>query len=73
MLYPTLEEVEAADRIQLAKWFRFLPSAGGRHCAEENFSEMFRHEKAIMKRIIERFDGEGGWDTWLSKRIGWVE
>ena len=73
MVYPTMEEVEAADRVQLGKWFRFLPSAGGQHVSNKNFAEEFRKEKAIMERIITRFDEEGGWDTWLSKLIGWTE
>lgn len=28
MNYPTMQEVEAADKVQLAKWHRFLPSPG---------------------------------------------
>ena len=66
-----MEDVESADRVQLAKWFRFLPSAGSEHVGSKNFSELFKHERLIMQRIIERFDEEGGMDSMLSKRIGW--
>ena len=71
MVYPTLEEVESADRVQLAKWFRFLPSAGSEHVGSKDFSKLFRDERLIMQRIIERFDEEGGMDSVLSKQIGW--
>ena len=71
MVYPTLEEVESADRVQLAKWFRFLPSAGHSAIGNSNFAKVFRAEQVIMQRIIERFDDEGGMDSMISKQIGW--
>ena len=70
--YPTIEQVEAADRDQLGKWFRFLPSAGSEWCGLANFSEKFKEERMIMQRIIERFDDLGGMDSVLSKKIGWI-
>jgi hypothetical protein len=56
--FPTLEEVENADKEQLARWYRFLPSG-------ETASD-----QKIMKRIAERFDKLGGMTAELSKKIG---
>ena len=56
--FPTLEEVENADKEQLARWYRFLPSG-------ETSSD-----QKIMKRIAERFDKLGGMTAELSKKIG---
>jgi hypothetical protein len=56
--FPTLEEVEKADKEQLARWYRFLPS--GETTAEQK----------IMKRIAERFEKLGGMTAELSKKIG---
>lgn len=56
--FPTLEEVEKADKEQLARWYRFLPSG-----------ETATDQK-LMKRIAERFDKLGGMTPELSKKIG---
>jgi hypothetical protein len=56
--FPTIKEVEKADKKQLARWYRFLPS--GETAADQE----------IMKRIAERFDKLGGMTPELSKRIG---
>jgi hypothetical protein len=56
--FPTIGEVEKADKEQLARWYRFLPS--GETSAEQK----------IMKRIAERFDKVGGMTRELSKKIG---
>ena len=56
--FPTIREVEKADKEQLARWYRFLPS--GETAADEK----------IMKRIAERFDKLGGMSQELSKKIG---
>jgi hypothetical protein len=56
--FPTLEEVETADKEQLARWYRFLPS--GETLADQK----------IMKRILERFEKLGGMNAELSKKIG---
>jgi hypothetical protein len=56
--FPTIEEVERADREQLARWYRFLPS--GETAADQK----------IMKRIAERFEKLGGMNPELSKKIG---
>jgi len=55
--FPTLEEVEKADKEQLARWYRFLPSGE-------------TAEQKIMKRIAERFEKLGGMTAELSKKIG---
>ena len=41
--FPTIEEVEGADKEQLARWYRFLPSG-------ETVTD-----RKIMRRIAERF------------------
>jgi hypothetical protein len=56
--FPTIEEVERADKEQLARWYRFLPS--GETAADHK----------IMKRIAERFEKLGGMNPQLSKKIG---
>jgi hypothetical protein len=56
--YLTFEEVEKADKEQLARWYRFLPSG-------ENTSD----QKIIM-RIAERFEKLGGMTPELTKKIG---
>jgi hypothetical protein len=61
MGYPTLEDVEAASRVQLARWWRFLRSA---HADNEQ-------EQAVQKRYQERFDELGGMTPEISKQIGW--
>ena len=56
--FPTIEEVERADKEQLARWYRFLPSG-----------ETVPDQK-IMKRIAERFEKLGGMTAELGKKIG---
>jgi len=56
--FPTTQEVEEADKEQLARWYRFLPS--GETAADQK----------IMKRIAERFEKLGGMTAELSKNIG---
>ena len=56
--FPTVEEVEKADKEQLARWYRFLPS--GEPAGDQK----------IMKRIAERFENLGGMTVELSKKIG---
>jgi hypothetical protein len=53
--FPTLEEVEKANREQLARWYRFLPS--GETAADQK----------IMKKISERFEKLGGINPELSR------
>src|SRR6266850_6187434 len=56
--FPTIEDVERADKEQLARWYRFLPS--GETAADQK----------IMKRIAKRFEKLGGMTAELSKKIG---
>jgi hypothetical protein len=56
--FPTIKEVETADKNQLARWYRFLPS--GETTADQK----------IMKRIAERFEKLGGMTADLSEKIG---
>jgi hypothetical protein len=56
--FPTIQEVERANKEQLARWYRFLPS--GETAADQK----------IMKRIAERFEKLGGMTAELSKKMG---
>jgi len=72
MEYPTMEEVEAADHLQICKWYRFLPSPGtialGR--APEVHKTMVKKERLIMDAISNRFLQGGGMSPEISKKIG---
>jgi hypothetical protein len=70
MVYPTLEQVETADREQLGRWYRHLPSPGT-HALRVNFEEVLTKEAKIMDRICERFKALGMFSPELSKKIGW--
>lgn len=59
MKYPTLEEVEAADRLQICRWMRFLEVT-----RDEN-------EQKAMFGLIDRFVEFGGFNAELSKKVGW--
>jgi hypothetical protein len=56
--FPTIEQVEKADRVQLARWYRFLPSGET------------EADRKTMKRIAERFERMGGMTRELSEKIG---
>jgi len=58
MNYPTKELIESASHVQLAIWYRFLPSP-------------IRAEVALLNLIMSRFESLGGWNPGLSKRVGW--
>ena len=57
--FPTLEQVETADRYTLCKWHRFLSSAD----TEE--------KEKIQTRIFERWGEAGGFTPEISKQLGW--
>lgn len=57
--YPTIEEVEKADRFQLCKWYRFLKSP-----------ETEEQEK-ILTKIYIRWKKAGGFTPRISKQLGW--
>lgn len=78
MTYPTLEEVEKADRFQICYWWRFLPSPGASalDCSfnsgnSEYFEQVLEKETEIMNKIAARFKELGGFTPEISKRIGW--
>jgi len=59
MNFPSLSEVDQADRVQICRWYRFLPSG------------MTEEEQKIQDRIYERFRELGGFTPEISKLIGW--
>ena len=73
MIYPSLEQVETADREQLDRWYRHLPSPGTAAINEsqETFKEVSAKEVKIMNGICERFKAMGMFTPELSKKIGW--
>ena len=71
MNYPTIEEVEKADHIQLAKWYRFLESPGMSAAGTAEFDEVMAAESVIMNRLVDRFKEMGGMNSGISKAIGW--
>lgn len=72
MEYPTIEDVEQADRLQLAKWYRHLPSPGFqmREISLIAINRQPDSEKKIMARIVERFEEFGGFTPEISKAVG---
>ena len=71
MKYPSKERIEEADRIQIARWWRYLPSPGINHINNEDFFEMTQYEAELMDLINAKFEKFGGMNSELSKIIGW--
>lgn len=71
MKYPTVEEIENADRITISRWYRYLPSPGVNYIGESDFIIHCHEEAGLMDRINERFDAFGGMTSEISKIIGW--
>jgi hypothetical protein len=75
MNYPTMDEVENASHIQLARWYRFLPSPGADAIYsivdKKAFEEVLQKESAVMSKICERFKEFGGMNSTISRLIGW--
>jgi len=67
--YPSAEEIESGDRIQIARWYRFLPTPGANHLSDPNFLEKCLEETKLMERINTRFEDFGGMSPELSKAI----
>ncbi len=59
MTYPTLDLVELADRLQICRWYRFLPSP------------VTDQQIAIMNHLVSRFKELGGFTPAISKHLGW--
>ena len=71
MRYPSRDAVEKADRVQIARWWRFLPSPGVNYLGQEDFLEMAHYEAETMDMINAKFENFGGMSHELSKAIGW--
>jgi hypothetical protein len=71
MKYPTMEQVDAATHEQLGRWSRFLCSPGLDAAGTDHFKQTMASERAVMERILERFQAFGGWNPTLSKQVGW--
>ena len=56
--FPNMEQVEKADREQLARWYRSLPSGDT------------PEQRKIQNRLAERFQKMGGMTPELSRKIG---
>jgi hypothetical protein len=59
MKYPTIEQVEKADVVEIARWHRFLSSP-------TNDSETI-----ILNKVCNRIRELGGVTPEVSKKIGW--
>jgi len=70
MQYPTLEQIEAADRLQICEWYRFLESPGTAYIGCPEFSSMLNHEVNLMNHILARFKALGGMTPSISNAIG---
>lgn len=71
MRYPTMDEVNAADRMQICRWVRFLDSPGIFAVGHPDFDAILEREVAIMDRICERLKEFGGFTPGISKTLGW--
>jgi len=69
--YPTLKEIENADRIQICRWYRYLPSPGMAAVGKPDFIGICNREASLMDRINERFKELGGMTPEISKLIAW--
>lgn len=59
MPYPALADVPKADKLQLGRWMRFLPSPET------------PAQQVILSEILFRFQDYGGWNPIISKAVGW--
>jgi len=55
--FPTLEQVEKADKEQLARWYRFLLGTTD-------------EQRKTLRRVAQRLEQLGGMTPELSKKIG---
>ena len=70
-MYPTIEQVDQADIVQLCRWSRFLESPGRWAIGSTKFNERLTVETNIMNRILERQKELGGWTPEISRLVGW--
>jgi hypothetical protein len=73
MEYPSLDEVEKADRLQICTWWRYLPSPGAKAVGgpHDVFESTMLSEASVMNRIGQRLVELGGFTPSISKAIGW--
>jgi hypothetical protein len=71
MKYPSLDEVEAADHLQICTWIRRLPSPGASAIGGPVFYATMNAEALVMTRILDRNRDFGGFTPEISKQIGW--
>lgn len=69
--YPTKEEVEEMNMVQLGWWVRHAASPGASAYGQREFEEVAAKERSILERIYQRFQQGGGWTPALSKAVGW--
>ena len=70
MKFPTLNDVNAADRLQICRWYRFLPSPGTSAIGTDEFETVLKAQGTIMDRIGERLNALGGFTPEISKTLG---
>ena len=70
MMYPTIEEVNNANHLEICRWYRFLPSPGEFAIGKPDFNEVLEKEAGIMGRIDNRLKEFGGFTTEISKLLG---
>ncbi len=71
MKYPTMEQVQKAERVQLCRWYRWLPPCGHEAIGEPDFETVMRAQAKIISRIYTRFKELGGMTPKISKEVGW--
>jgi len=70
-MYPTLEEIQAANRYQLCSWYRRLPNPGSSAIGTDKFQEVLLRDRVLLDLICERLKEAGGFTRAISKAIGW--
>ncbi len=72
-MYPTIRQVEEAGQLQLCRWQRFLEPPGQSAVNESGdaFERIFKLERTILERIVEKVKEGGGLTPEISKKIGW--
>lgn len=69
MNYPTIDQIKSADRLTICRWWRFLPLNWGLKAADDNLEKALELQDALSKRYKE----VGGFNTEISKKVGWDE
>ncbi len=73
MIYPTMEQVDAAGHRQLCIWMRFLQGPEVSTLEDHDVEKIQDSQVEILDRIIVRYHDLGGMTTAISKEIGWDE